>query len=80
MNNLDLKYIFAGCIVLFIILYFSYPEIIKSLKERFSSHNTVGACRDDCNRDPDTHGSDGTYDECFYSCRNQQHQQQQQQQ
>ena len=65
MNNLDLKYIFAGCIVLFIILYFSYPEIIKSLKEKFSHITTTATCNEICTTDP---GSFGTGGNCYKKC------------
>ena len=71
MNNLDLKYIFAGCIVLFIILYFSYPEIIKSLKERFS-HNTETSCTNACTDNSNEYGTSGTYADCYDVCRAQQ--------
>lgn len=73
MNNLDLKYIFAGCLVLFIILYFAFPEIKKSLKEKFT-HITITTtaacnkscrCNEICTTDP---GSFGTGGNCHRKC------------
>lgn len=66
MNNLDLKYIFAGCLVLFIILYFAFPEIKKSLKEKFSHSET--SCSTACNDNVNAYGTLGTYDDCYSNC------------
>ena len=66
MNNLDLKYIFAGCIVLFIILYFAFPEIKKSLKEKFT-HNRA-SCTTDCTADENAYGTLGTLTNCVNKC------------
>ena len=66
MNNLDLKYIFAGCLVLFIILYFAFPEIKKSLKEKFS--HSHASCSTTCTADPETYGTSDTYDVCYNKC------------
>ncbi len=66
MNNLDLKYIFAGCLILFIILYFAFPEIKKSLKEKFSHSET--SCSTACTDNPDAYGTSLSYDDCYSKC------------
>ena len=76
MNNLYLKYIFVVCLVLFLILYFTYPKIKKSLKEKFghivlsttSSCDKDCACGDVCTKSPTLYGSDGTYSDCHDKC------------
>ena len=70
MNNLYLKYLFVGCLVLFLMLYFTYPKIIKSLKERLS--HTDETCKNECDNNANSYGTLGTYEDCFDACKKQQ--------